>query len=348
MPEIEGDGRTVRTNREEVGGSWTKLVDAVGDGRGGYAFEGRFLDRGQVDLPLGAVVVCGGDVGSRRGPEKRLWLRLVTEGGDGAVIVKLATDKEGNLDFRDLVARYVAAKPVERCRMARDGMKEPEPERLAMLEATLWEDEKRRRLAREAREAREAAMVTWGKEHPRPLFATREHEEWTEKQRRAREQAAAAWPEPPPYDWPNGTTLDSTKREVEKLGRRQVVHDALDATVRKLEDEIIRDFEEEMTRTVIVSRHAATIAFIRESGLAPEGAPYWRTRPRKTSPGSHVIGNVPLELAAAADRVTTIPLPRARQDETGRTVELSLDDIRRTAGEPATYQVERIPGGGKR
>lgn len=56
--------------------------------------------------------------------------------------------------------------------------------------------------------------------------------------------------------------------------------------------------------------------------------------------GAHVIGVLPLRLAALADRVTEIPLAVAPEDR-GR--ELDIVRLREIAGDPVTYRVTVVP-----
>ena len=99
--------------------------------------------------------------------------------------------------------------------------------------------------------------------------------------------------------------------------------------------------------TVIVSRHEATVRYLRENGIAPAECAVIEHASADDVCGRHVIGNLPLALAALADRVTTVPLPRPRRDAQGRMEELTIDQVRAGAGEPETYRVERLSRGNR-
>lgn len=90
--------------------------------------------------------------------------------------------------------------------------------------------------------------------------------------------------------------------------------------------------------TVIVTRHKALIALLRERGLAGEDARVIEHASAKDVRGKHVVGVLPLHLAAMAARVTEIPLA-VPQELRGQ--ELDLDTLRRLAGPAVTYRVFR-------
>ena len=95
-------------------------------------------------------------------------------------------------------------------------------------------------------------------------------------------------------------------------------------------------------RTIIVTRHEPTIEYLRESGIAPDDATVRASVTAEDIKGCHVIGFLPLHLAAEAARITTVPLPRPGRDAEGRMVELTLEQIRAGAGTPSTYEVRRV------
>ena len=99
--------------------AWAKVVKTIEprNGRGGFAFEGHFLTRdAQNDVPLGAILVTGHDVGSRRHPRRERIAALVCSDPEGvAMRIPLGSDaNRSDLDFRDYVAGYLAAPPRER------------------------------------------------------------------------------------------------------------------------------------------------------------------------------------------------------------------------------------------
>ena len=92
---------------------------------------------------------------------------------------------------------------------------------------------------------------------------------------------------------------------------------------------------------IIITKHKALVEFLREKGIALD-AKVIEHATLDDIRGEHVVGVLPIHMAAEADRMTVIPLnlpPEAR----GR--ELTLDEVRRYAGPPATYKVVKVEGG---
>ena len=94
---------------------------------------------------------------------------------------------------------------------------------------------------------------------------------------------------------------------------------------------------------LIVTRHRATVRYLIEAGIAPATARVVDAATADDVRGEHVIGFLPLNLAALAATVTTVPLPRPSRDAKGRLQELTLDEIRQGAGAPVTYIVRAQP-----
>jgi len=95
-----------------------------------------------------------------------------------------------------------------------------------------------------------------------------------------------------------------------------------------------------MENTIVVTRHPALVALLQERGLIEEGV---RVIPHATPQdvrGKHVIGILPLSLAALAASVTEIPLNLSAEL---RGKELDLETLRRIAAEPVTYKVTVVP-----
>ena len=88
--------------------------------------------------------------------------------------------------------------------------------------------------------------------------------------------------------------------------------------------------------TIIVTRHRAQVSHIRELGLAGTEAPVVAHVKPEEIQDKHVVGVLPLHLAALAAQVTVVPLFVPQEL---RGVELSLDQVRQYSGEPATYVV---------
>ena len=94
---------------------------------------------------------------------------------------------------------------------------------------------------------------------------------------------------------------------------------------------------EKNIETIVVTRHAALVELLRERGIIGEGARVIEHASPEDVRGKHVIGVLPLALAALAASVTEIPL-RLTPEMRGK--ELDLPTLREIAGEPVTYKVE--------
>ena len=93
--------------------------------------------------------------------------------------------------------------------------------------------------------------------------------------------------------------------------------------------------------TIIVTRHPALVDLVLELGLADRDTPVFSGSVTEDDVfAKHVIGVLPLHLAACAARVTVIPIDFS---SVPRGTELDLETLRRVAGEPATYSVRREP-----
>jgi len=88
---------------------------------------------------------------------------------------------------------------------------------------------------------------------------------------------------------------------------------------------------------LIVTRHPALVELLRERGLLNgESRVIAHATPEEVA-GQHVIGVLPLHLAALAASITEVPLSLPAEMR-GR--ELTLEELRQYAGEPTTYVVE--------
>lgn len=95
-----------------------------------------------------------------------------------------------------------------------------------------------------------------------------------------------------------------------------------------------------MTDTLIVTRHPALVDFLIERGViaSTQVAEVKDHVTPMDVQDRHVIGVLPLHLAALARSVTEVPLNLPKEL---RGVELTLEQVRQYAGSVATYRVER-------
>lgn len=94
--------------------------------------------------------------------------------------------------------------------------------------------------------------------------------------------------------------------------------------------------------TIVVTRHAGLVEYLRSEGLAPADCEVVEHATAESVRGRHVIGVLPLWLAAEAASVTEIPMSIPRDQ---RGVELSAEQTAEYAGDPRTYRVEMVPTG---
>lgn len=95
-------------------------------------------------------------------------------------------------------------------------------------------------------------------------------------------------------------------------------------------------------REIVITRHPALVAYLQEIGMVDDGVRVITHATPADVRGKHVIGVLPLRLAALAASVTevTLDIPAELRGQ-----ELTLDQIRQYAGEPATYVVARKEAG---
>jgi len=90
---------------------------------------------------------------------------------------------------------------------------------------------------------------------------------------------------------------------------------------------------------LVVTRHPALVEYLREAGIVGDNVEVVAQVTPEQVRGRHVVGVLPLHLAAEADRVTVVPLavpPELRGQE------LSLEQVRELAGEPRTFIVSDV------
>jgi putative CRISPR-associated protein (TIGR02620 family) len=92
--------------------------------------------------------------------------------------------------------------------------------------------------------------------------------------------------------------------------------------------------------TVVVTRHPALVKLLAERRMiAKDVTVLDHVQEPAQIAGKHVIGVLPLHLAAIAAQVTEVPLaltPELRGQE------LDLDTLRKIAGEAVTYRVTKL------
>lgn len=89
-------------------------------------------------------------------------------------------------------------------------------------------------------------------------------------------------------------------------------------------------------RRVVVTRHPALVELLREWGLVDGDVVVLSHASEADVAGAHVYGVLPLSLAAAAARVTEVPLDLSPEL---RGVEIGIETLRRIAGTARTYIV---------
>ncbi len=89
---------------------------------------------------------------------------------------------------------------------------------------------------------------------------------------------------------------------------------------------------------IVVSRHKGAVDFILEELPEFEGVEVKGSVKEEDVAGKHVVGNLPLELASKASRVTTICF----SGKPPRGVDYTVEDMRREGAYLKTFKVEEI------
>ena len=92
------------------------------------------------------------------------------------------------------------------------------------------------------------------------------------------------------------------------------------------------------TSTIVVTRHKALVQFLIETGMVTAETPVLSHVNASEVTGKHVIGVLPMHLAALAATVTEIPLDIPAEL---RGKELDLQQVRNFAGDPVKYSVRK-------
>jgi len=90
---------------------------------------------------------------------------------------------------------------------------------------------------------------------------------------------------------------------------------------------------------VVITRNPALVEYLKEVGIVEEGVRVIQHATEDDVRYKHVIGVIPVRMAAKANRVTEIPLALTPEDQEK---ELSLERLREVARPPRTYIVIEI------
>jgi hypothetical protein len=90
---------------------------------------------------------------------------------------------------------------------------------------------------------------------------------------------------------------------------------------------------------LVVTRHKALVAYLLEGGHITSETPVKEHVTGGDVKGLHVVGVLPLHLAAETASVTEIPLNLTPEM---RGKELTVEEVRAIAGEPHTYHVRPV------
>ena len=91
--------------------------------------------------------------------------------------------------------------------------------------------------------------------------------------------------------------------------------------------------------TIIVTRHAALLAYLEEIGVVPTGTPVISHATAENVRGKHVYGVLPMRLAAEAEQLTEVSMSVPAE---WRGKELSLDEIKACSPVLTTYVIRKM------
>ena len=94
-----------------------------------------------------------------------------------------------------------------------------------------------------------------------------------------------------------------------------------------------------MTDTVVITRHASLVEYLKEKGLINDDAIILSHATPENVKDKNVIGVLPHSLSCLTSSFSEIPLNLPAEK---RGQELSLDDMRQYAGEMVTYNVQKV------
>lgn len=87
---------------------------------------------------------------------------------------------------------------------------------------------------------------------------------------------------------------------------------------------------------VVVTRHEALVEYLKEINLVSDGVEVISHATPEAVTGKDVIGVLPLRLVALAKSITEVPLALPAEL---RGCELTIEQVRKYAGEPVIYSV---------
>ena len=90
---------------------------------------------------------------------------------------------------------------------------------------------------------------------------------------------------------------------------------------------------------LVITRHPALVDYLREQGIVTGDVEVISHASPEIVEGKHVLGVLPHSLSCLTASFTEVPL-RIPAELRGK--ELSVEDLRKYAGSPVTYHVERV------
>ena len=96
-----------------------------------------------------------------------------------------------------------------------------------------------------------------------------------------------------------------------------------------------------MPKTVVVTKYPAIVEYLKERGWIDRDTTVHAYAKRDDIEGCHVIGVLPLHLAAHAETVTIIRISPPRGFDWAK---MTVEDLYEHARPPLTYQVQTIEG----
>lgn len=92
--------------------------------------------------------------------------------------------------------------------------------------------------------------------------------------------------------------------------------------------------------TIVITRHPGLVQYLREEGIVHGDVQVQAHASAEDVAGKHVIGVLPIHLAALADRVTVVELGHLPAELRGQ--ELTAEQVRQYTSGVNTYQVRQV------